>query len=124
MWSFGLNESIILGVNRRGLDVYDTLQNHSHHGINVIGFIRGYDEPDNFEYNLPLPILGHESNIHDIIKKNNVNDLIIALDKPTPERVLETIVNVDGFPISLKVIFIGSLKVILTISPKVIGLIT
>jgi hypothetical protein len=83
MKKFGLNESIILGVNRRGLDVYNTLQNHSHHGINVIGFIKGYDDPENFDGDLPLPVLGHESKIHEIIDNNNVNDLIIALDKPT-----------------------------------------
>lgn len=104
MKKFGLNESIILGVNRRGLDVYNSLQSHSHHGINVIGFIKGYDDPENFEENLPLPILGHESKIHEIIDEKNVNDLIIALDKPTSERVLKTIVNINGSPISLKVV--------------------
>ena len=47
MKKIGLNDSVILGVNRRGLDVYNTLQNHSHHGLNVIGFIKGYDDPEN-----------------------------------------------------------------------------
>ena len=104
MKKIGLNDSVILGVNRRGLDVYNTLQNHSHHGLNVIGFIKGYDDPEKFESNLPLPILGHESKIHQIINENNVNDLIIALDKPTSARVLETIININGSPISLKVV--------------------
>ena len=104
MKKFGLNESIILGVNRRGLDVYNTLQNHSHHGINVIGFIKGYDDPENFDGDLPLPVLGHESKIHEIIDNNNIDDLIIALDKPTSETVLKTIVNINGAPISLKVV--------------------
>ena len=104
MKKIGLNDSVILGVNRRGLDVYNTLQNHSHHGINVIGFIKGYDDLENFNDKLPLPILGHESKIHEIIEENNVNDLIIALDKPTSERVLKTIININGSPISLKVV--------------------
>jgi exopolysaccharide biosynthesis polyprenyl glycosylphosphotransferase len=104
MKNFGLTDSIILGVNRRGLDLYNTLQSHSHHGINVIGFIKGYDDPDNFDDNLPLPVLGHESKVHKIINEHNVNDLIIALDKPTSERVLDTIVNINGSPVSLKVV--------------------
>ena len=104
MKNFGLKDVIILGVNRRGLDVYNSLQSHSHHGLNVIGFIKGYDDPEKFEGNLPLPILGHESKIHEIIDENNVKDLIIALDKPTSERVLKTIVNINGASISLKVV--------------------
>ena len=104
MKKFGLNDALILGVNRRGLDVYNTLQSHSHHGINVIGFIKGYDDPENFDENLPLPVLGHESKIHEILNENKINDLIIALDKPTSERVLETIVNINGSSISLKVV--------------------
>ena len=73
MKKIGLNDSVILGVNRRGLDVYNTLKSHSHHGINVIGFIKGFDDPDNFDMILPLPLLGHESEIDKIInkKKNN-----------------------------------------------------
>ena len=104
MKNFGLKDIIILGVNRRGLDVYNSLQSHSHHGLNVIGFIKGYDDPEKFEGNLPLPILGHESKIHEIIDESNVKDLIIALDKPTSERVLKTIVNINGASISLKVV--------------------
>ena len=104
MKNFGLKDVIILGVNRRGLDVYNTLQNHSHHGLNVIGFIKGYDDPEKFGSNLPLPTLGHESKIHEIIDESNVKDLIIALDKPTSERVLKTIVNINGASISLKVV--------------------
>ena len=101
----GLSETVILGANRRGIDVFNTLNSHSHHGIKVSGFIKAKDDPDYLEgIKLPMPIIGDESSLHGLIKEKRINDVIIALDKPTPERVMNTIVNINGSPVSLKVL--------------------
>ena len=51
-----------------------------------------------------MPIIGDELSLHGLIKEKKINDVIIALDKPTPERVMNTIVNINGSPVSLKVL--------------------
>ena len=102
--NIGLTETVILGTNRRGIDVCNALNDHSHHGLKVMGFIKADDDPVNFDVEVPLPVLGAESEIHKLIEKTNINDIIIALDKPTPERVMNTIVNINGASKSLKVL--------------------
>jgi len=102
--NIGLTETVILGMNRRGIDVCNALNDHSHHGLKVMGFIKADDDPVNFDVEAPLPVLGAESGIHELIKETNINDIIIALDKPTPERVMNTIVNINGASKSLKVL--------------------
>jgi len=102
--NIGLTETVILGTNRRGIDVCNALIDHSHHGLKVMGFIKADDDPVNFDVEAPLPVLGVESGIHELIEKTNINDIIIALDKPTPERVMNTIVNINGASKSLKVL--------------------
>ena len=102
--NIGLTETVILGTNRRGIDVYKSLKEHSHHGLKVMGFVKADDDPTNFDIDLPLPIIGDESGLHKLISETQINDIIVALDKPTPERVMNTIVNINGATNSLKVL--------------------
>ena len=43
--NIGLKKAIIFGVNRRGLDVYNKLQDSYHHGLAIAGFIKANDDP-------------------------------------------------------------------------------
>ena len=103
--NIGLKKAVILGVNRRGIDVYDKLQTSYHHGLAIAGFVQANDDPDiskNSEQN--FDILGSEQTINQIITKNQIDDVIIALDKPSPERIMDTIMNVNGHPVSMKIL--------------------
>ncbi len=102
--NIGLTETVILGANRRGLDVYNSLKDHSQHGLKVIGFVTAHDDPIDFDVELPLPNLGEESKLHELVSESNIDDIIVALDKPTPERVMNTIVSINGASSSLKVL--------------------
>ena len=103
--NIGLKKAVILGVNRRGIDVYDKLQTSYHHGLAIAGFVQANDDPDiskNSKQN--FDILGSEQTINQIITKNQIDDVIIALDKPSPERIMDTIMNVNGHPVSMKIL--------------------
>ncbi len=103
--NIGLKKAVILGINRRGIDVYDKLQTSYHHGLAIAGFVQANDDPDiskNSEQN--FDILGSEQTINQIITKNQIVDVIIALDKPSPERIMDTIMNVNGHPVSMKIL--------------------
>ena len=48
-------------------------------------------------------ILGHESDIEKIIKLEKIEDVIIALDRPSSERIMSSIVKINDAPISIKI---------------------
>ena len=45
----GLNNVVILGINRRGLAIYKSLESQTFHGLNVKGFIQSSDDPKSFK---------------------------------------------------------------------------
>ena len=103
--NIGLKKAVILGVNRRGIDVYDKLQTSYHHGLAIAGFVQANDDPDISKHSgQNFDILGSEQTINQIITKNQIDDVIIALDKPSPERIMDTIMNVNGHPVSMKIL--------------------
>ena len=103
--NIGLKNAFILGANRRGEAIYRELLNHSYHGLNVKGFVRALDDPPQFDLQrLPMNILGNEAEFNQIIKDQKINDVIIALDQPNPERIMSAISKSNGSPISIKIL--------------------
>ena len=102
----GLNNAIILGINRRGDAIYSTLKNRSYHGLRVKGFVKAYDDPLNYSLiNFSEDLnLGGENDLNSIIINQNIKDVIIALDRPTPERIMSAIISINGSPVSLKIL--------------------
>ncbi|MBC8344737.1 MAG: sugar transferase [Candidatus Marinimicrobia bacterium] len=103
--NIGLRKAVILGVNRRGLDVYEKLQDSYHHGLSIAGFITAKDDPlKSQEIGVPENIIGNEKSINEVIADMKIDDVIIALDKPSPERIMDTIMSVNGNPVSMKIL--------------------
>ena len=101
----GLNNAIILGLNRRGLAIYESLKGQSFHGLCIKGFVQASDDPISFNNNFAnSKKIGNESEINDIINSKKIDDVIIALDKPTPERIMSSIVTINGAPSSIKIL--------------------
>jgi len=101
----GLNNALILGVNRRGTAIFKNLQDESYHGLKVKGFIQAFDDPIEYNIeNLNIKKLGKEADINSIIESEKIEDVIIALDKPTPERIMSSIVSINGAPLSIKIL--------------------
>ncbi len=101
----GIRKAVILGVNRRGVDVYEKLSRSFHHGLEVEGFLQAGDDPESGEEIVKKEkILGSEDSMNTIIVEKNVDDVIIALDKPSSERIMEAMMNVNGKPVSMKIL--------------------
>ena len=101
----GLNSAIILGINKRGLEIYDNLNNNLFHGLKVKGFIRAEDDPKSFDPLIQnVKILGDEKDLEKIILSENIDDIVVALHRPTPERILSSIVKINGAPVSIKIL--------------------
>ena len=101
----GLNNAIILGANRRAREIYESLENQSYHGLQVKGFVQAEDDPlsSNF-FSQNLKKLGNEPDLKKIIELEKINDVIIALDRPNSERIMSAIVNINGSPVSIKIL--------------------
>ena len=101
----GHNNAVILGLNRRGLAVFNSLKDQHFHGLRVEGFIKASDDPKSFEIDsFKSKKIGNENEINEIIKSKKIDDVIIALDKPTPERIMSSIVSINGAPSSIKIL--------------------
>ena len=101
----GLNNAVILGLNRRGLATFESLQNQNFHGLKVKGFVQASDDPKSFDFgSIKLKKIGNESDINEIIKSEKIDDVIIALDRPKPERIMSSIISINGAPSSIKIL--------------------
>ena len=101
----GLNNAVILGLNRRGLAAFNILQNQHFHGLKVKGFIQASDDPKSFDFgSIDLKKIGNESDLNKIIQSEKIDDVIIALDKPKPDRIMSAIVAINGAPTSIKIL--------------------
>ncbi len=101
----GLNNAIILGVNKRSEDIFESLQNQSYHGLMVKGFVRAKDDFSSYQFsNIDIKILGNESELEQIINTEKIDDVIVALDRPNSERIMSSIVNINGAPVSIKIL--------------------
>ncbi len=101
----GLNNAIILGLNKRGEDIYFSLLDQQYHGLNVKGFVKANDDPIQYDSsNNNLKNLGNESDLKKIINSEKIDDVIIALNSPNPERVLSSVVGINGSSVSIKIL--------------------
>jgi len=101
----GLNNAIILGVNRRGFAVLESLKNQPYHGLNIKGFVQALDDPKDFDFDKSnIKKIGYENDINNIIKNEKIDDVIIALNKPNSERIMSSIVRINGAPSSIKIL--------------------
>jgi len=101
----GLKNAIILGINRRSVAIYKNLIDQHYHGLKVVGFVHANGDPSSFNHeNIDIKKLGNESELGKIIKSEKINDVIIALDMPKAERIMSAIVNINGSPVSIKIL--------------------
>ena len=71
---------LIIGSRSRAIELVNVLKEQVVWGVNVIGFVDPY--PDMYNTNvLGIPILGSIENIHEILKKNVVDEVIIAIPR-------------------------------------------
>jgi exopolysaccharide biosynthesis polyprenyl glycosylphosphotransferase len=99
---FGFN-TLIIGGSDKALEILKDLsnlkQNSGHH---IIGFvnINGND----FKLKNKIPFLGHISNITAIIKKQDVKEVIIALESSEHTKLNEIITQLSAFDLKINIV--------------------
>jgi exopolysaccharide biosynthesis polyprenyl glycosylphosphotransferase len=100
----GREKTIILGKNRRGLSAANYLYQHEDQGYDIVGFIKATDDPAGDIDTGEIPDLGNEQNIGTIIQDNEVSDIVLALEKPDHTRILSIMGQINGFPVTIKIV--------------------
>ena len=99
---YGQHNVIIIGSGDRSKFVTEKLLNHRQQLYRVIGFIKTNND-DNNENKMPL-FLGEENNLKEIISKNPVSDIVIALDDMDHNHIMKLISVINGAPVSIKIV--------------------
>lgn len=100
---YGMKNALIVGVNGRAQQVARQLAD-GHMGYNLVGFISlddGGGEVAEFD---GRPVLGSVKSLGETLSEYHINDVIIALDKPNHDQLLDIITVANGSPVSLKII--------------------
>ena len=100
----GREKTIILGKNRRGLSAAKYLFRHEDQGYDIVGFIKAMDDPPEEIDTGKIPVLGDEINLGTIIRENEVSDIVLALEKPDHTRILSIMGQINGFPVTVKIV--------------------
>ena len=100
----GREKTIIIGLNRRGVSAAEYLIHHEDQGFDIVGYIRAANDTDFDVDTHNVPILGDEKDIGTIVQKTEVSDIVIALEKPDHTRILSIMGQINGFPLTVKIV--------------------
>jgi len=94
--------TIIVGVHARSARLLQELRDSPAQGFEVVGFVRARrDEPRKTVEG--LPVLGSVSDLHSLIGKYDVENVLIALQSNSHEEVLEIISAAEGLPVTFNI---------------------
>ena len=101
---YGKKKTIIIGTDSRAMEIADHLAVEST-GHELLGFVRSRNgDADESEKSTASPFLGEMGNIRQIIDDYNINEVVIALERPEHSRLLEILTKANGAPVSLRII--------------------
>ncbi len=99
----GRRNAVIVGTNSSASNIYQMILKHRALGLDVIGFV-GEKEVDREKLAINGNHLGVIKNIKELIEKNNIKTVIIALERHE-EGVISTVIqNCEGTNVSLKIV--------------------
>ena len=99
---FGRRNAIVVGMNEKGKQIYDDITSHKALGLDVVGFVtvNGAGETEYKE----VKLLGGHNEIKEIIKNNNISEVVIALEKHDEDLLIKLISDVENANVGLKIV--------------------
>lgn len=94
---------LIVGANQRGVEVADEFRRQHWLGVRLVGFL-GNDLDKDVTSVAALPVLGYIADIHDVIVKYNVDEVIIALPLHQHEQMVDLVAQLYEQPVRVRVV--------------------
>ncbi|MCF7922527.1 MAG: sugar transferase [Candidatus Marinimicrobia bacterium] len=98
----GLAQTLIIGLNRRGLLVQNAFFPNPHSGYRPVGFIRMEGEDDIEASQLKIPVVGELKDLSRIINEMNIDEVILALERDHHDRTIEIIRSLQDHKVGIK----------------------
>ncbi len=96
--------TVIVGSNGNAVKVYEDITNQEiSSGNKFIGFVNAFDKND-YKLSKYLPHLGTYKNLNTIIKKHDIEEVIIAIERSETETIERIILELEDTDVIIKVI--------------------
>ncbi len=99
----GRRNALIIGFNERSKEIARKLMKHKQLGLDVIGFAAVNKENVGKEYR-GVKVLGSLDEIHSVVNKKNVREIIIALEQTNDAEMLNIISKCDNSGVTIKIV--------------------
>jgi len=99
---FGRENTVIVVANERGKKAVQFFRDHKAQGFNILGFIQLDGEPNNLVDG--TVVLGHFNDIKNIVQKENVSDVVLALSDNQRSSLFPIVQKLDPLPVTVKII--------------------
>lgn len=98
----GRRNTVIVGWNKRGRDLFDLVQQHPALGYKVVGFVKVDKKKVSASYK-NIEVLGSLENLPSLISKRQIKEVLIALESDDHSKLLEVISCCNGHDVSMKI---------------------
>lgn len=99
-----LFNSLIIGDNQKALEVLEEINTQKFQiGLNFIGFVN-IEKKEKYLIGEYLPSLGCVDDILDIINKNNIEEIVIAIETNEHSKIKDVLYKLQGTNIPIKII--------------------
>jgi exopolysaccharide biosynthesis polyprenyl glycosylphosphotransferase len=99
----GVHRTLIAGGAERARELYARVQEYPALGYRVVGFA-GLDRRWTDSGAPEAPVLGSVDDLHTLIPRHEVREVLIALDSSDHDRLLDVIAQCNGHKVSLKIV--------------------
>jgi exopolysaccharide biosynthesis polyprenyl glycosylphosphotransferase len=96
--------TIIVGSNGNAISIFNEIENQEKSSGNIfVGFVHAVEYPS-YKLGKLLPHLGHFSNLQQMIKDNNVEEVIIATERSEHKTIENIITELEDSSVVIKII--------------------
>jgi exopolysaccharide biosynthesis polyprenyl glycosylphosphotransferase len=98
----GVHNTLIVGSAARSRELYNEVVKYPGLGYKVVGLV-GVDRRRAGHQHRKVPVMGGIDDLHDVIGKHNIQEVLIALDSTDHGRLLDIIGKCNGHRVGLKI---------------------
>ena len=99
----GRKNSLIVGFNKKANEVHDQLIEYKALGLDVVAYIAIREENLGKEYR-SIKVIDYVKNIRSVIDRDNIKEVIIAMDKEDHEFLVELMAECENSNVGLKIV--------------------
>ena len=99
----GRRKTLIIGWGKKAKDLFDRVTEAPALGYEIVGFVTHRDTPHKGNYK-NIPLKGSLANLNRLVRKEAIQEVLIALPRRSERHLEEVIRQCDGTPVGLKIV--------------------